>query len=1491
MQLQRCFRMKIYTKHLRLLIIFLITCSAISTLTAQKSIIRFKHYTTDEGLSQNMVDCIMKDSRGFIWVGTWNGLNRFDGYNFTVYKENSQDKKTISNNFVYDLCEDKFGNIWIGTNNGLNNYLYAENQFINYSEAGKKYTSPSKINALLCDKQGFIWVGTSQGLDKIEVKDAKGEISNIIHYSLKNGLSSNHIQSLNEDTSGNIWIGTLNGLNILNPQNNKISKYINSPTNPNSLSNNDIRTVYYDKNGYAWVGTSYGLNRIEISSNKITRYYLEPSNPFSLLHNTVRSITKDYKGQLIIGTLGGLSIFNQSKNIFENYHYRLNNIYGLNSDFVNCLYSDNEGNVWIGTENGGINLYNVFQKQFEFFENEPGNPNSISHNTINSILDDGKYIWIGTAGGGLNKYEKETGKYKHYRNLANNNSTISSDFITALFKDEEENLWIGSWGSGLNKLTSPNIASGKFSRYSFPASSSETNSLDFISSILNHSENKMWIGTLGGLILYDRKTGQYEPFEAKNPEIKISQVGYLEYDTENNLWIGTITGLYKVVKNKEKVEAKGCEVEFYHNIKGDKTSIRGDYVISIHCDKKRRMWFGTYGNGLNLFIDPKKSGEKGSFTSFTEADGLSNNVVYSILEDNAGNLWLSTDNGLSKFNPETKTFKNYYKTDGLQSNQFYWAANFKNKDGKMYFGTMKGLSAFYPDSIKDINFAPRTIITDFKIYNQSVKVGEKYNGKIVLSQSITNSKKIKLSYKSNEFTFEFSALLYNQPENIKYMYKLEGFDKQWVYVNSDRRFASYTNLRGGEYTFMVRAVNDTKNIKEEPYKIKVVIVPPFWETWWFVLIIIILITTSVISFYRYRIYSLKRQTKKLEVLVEQRTAKIEEQKEKLVLQANELKDSNLQLEKRKELIEGQKEQLEIQNIEILNQRDKLIELNKKVQIANQQQLNFFTHISHEFRTPLTLIIAPTEQILKETTDSTVKSKMNLIYKNAQRLLHLINQLMEVRKVETGKTELKTTKDDIVKFTEGISLSFVSLANQRQILYQVESAKKQLDVYFDHEIVENILYNILSNAFKYTPEKGKITLSISTSNGKQDTKDDVSIIDRHFYKHLNIAEYVKIEVQDSGIGIASNQIKEVFRRFYRIHSHESAKVTGSGIGLYLTKELVKTHKGLLYINSKTGVGTTIKILLPLGSNHLISQEIKTGSNSVGKGSSLQAEMLNEQLSATEPPIQTSPETKNITSIREKQELEKSLVLVVDDDIDLCNFIADSLKESFRVIKAYNGKEGIEQARLHTPDVIISDVMMPETDGLELCSRIKSELETSHIPVILFTARSEAENYIEGLDSGADDYISKPFNIRIIEAKIKSLIENRKKLKNLFTGSLIPVPREITTTRSDEVFLNKAIKLVEENIANPDWSVQDMASQLFISRSLLHKKLTAIVDQSAVDFITAIRLKKSALLMHQNTLNISEVAYSVGFNDPKYFSKCFKKHFGKTPTEYANSKFIS
>ncbi len=797
---------------------------------------------------------------------------------------------------------------------------------------------------------------------------------------------------------------------------------------------------------------------------------------------------------------------------------------------------------------------------------------------------------------------------------------------------------------------------------------------------------------------------------------------------------------------------------------------------------------------------------------------------------------------------------------------------------------MNGLNAFYPEKIIDINNTPQIVITDFKIYNRSVKVGEKYNNRVILSKAITHTDHLVISYKSNELSFEFSALDFDQPDKIEYAYKMENFDNQWTYVNSARRFASYTNLKGGDYTFIVNATNNFGKWSDNPLKIKITVVPPFWVTWWFKMIAALVIISAIIAYNRYRTYTLKNQKKKLEKLVKERTNKIEEQKEKLIIQANNLRESNLQLEKRQKQIESHKRQLENQNIEILEQRDKLIELNKKVQHINQQQLKFFTHISHEFRTPLTLIITPIEQLIKRIDEtSQVYSKLHLVYKNSQRLLHLINQLMEIRKVEKGKIELAASRGNIVKFVQNIAQSFTGLSVQRNIVFDIVADSEVIEIYFDRDKVENIVYNLLSNAFKYTPENGHISVEIKTSTGEHIPHEEIPIIDKHSYKHLDIKEYAEIRVSDSGPGIEHTHIRDIFRRFYRIHSHVSQKIQGTGIGLFLAKELVKAHKGLLFVRSEPGEGSSFSVLLPMGNRYLTPDEIiKERSIVAETNKNIHVKLLAEHSNKS-----TVKRIKEYSEISDNND-NKPLLLFVDDDDDLCSFACDYFNRSFNVISAINGLEGFKKATKYSPDLIISDIIMPEVDGLELCTRLKSDINTSHIPVILLTARSEVENYVEGFETGADDYIPKPFNIEVLEAKSKSLIENRKKLRKSFIRSIEFVPKDIATSHTDEKFLQRTLEIIETNIANPGFGVQKLAAEMCVSRSLLHKKLTAIVDLSANDFITLIKLKKSALLLLNSNLSISEIAFEAGFNDPKYFSRCFKKHFGKSPSEYLSEK---
>ena len=1480
-------------KHIRFQIISTLILVLPVLVHAQKSVLRFQHYTADQGLSQNMVDCILEDSKGFMWFGTWNGLNRFDGYTFTIFKQNPDNRNSLSNNFIYSMSQDRFKNLWIGTANGLNVYLCESGKFIRYyNTPGDDQTIVSnRINAVCADHMNGVWVGTETGLDRLTVPDNKGTIEEIQHFVTGDepeGLTGMRILSVYEDPEGNIWVGTDNGLNLFVRHKKSFIAYRNDPKNPNSLPDNNINAIFRDSYGYLWLGTNLGLSRMHVPSGTFQNYHFEPSDPNSLEHNSVMSITEDKNRMLIVGTLGGLSIYNRDENNFRNYKHNLNTSYGLNNDFINCLWSDKNGNIWIGTERGGINLFNSYQKNFEFLEHIPGNRNSLSQRTVNSIWEDDKYLWIGTAGGGLNRYNKKTEEFRHYYLASGDPNSIGSDFLTSIYGDNSGNLWFGTWGGGLYRLTPENKEKVRFIHYNQMPGITGSLINNFVSTIVEDHSGYLWVGTLGGLDRFDKASSRFEHFTGSYNGKGVNQVGCLQFDRKYNLWVGTIQGLFEIpaMKNGE-INTLSDDIFYFTNDPEDSNSISGNYVISICLDSHDNLWFGTYGSGISKLIPDSAEKEHAKFICFTENNGLSNNVVYGILEDNSGNLWLSTDNGLSRFNPDSESFRNYYTTDGLQSNQFYWSASYKNKKGKLYFGSMNGLNAFYPEEIKETRSFPRTVITDFKVFNKSVKVGDALFGRIVLNKSITNTDSVVLSYRSREFSIEFSALDFDQPEKVMYAYKMDGFEEHWTNVSAKRRFASYTNLKGGDYVFMVKATNKDGLSDNHPYQLHIKIIPPFWATWGFRISAILLLAGILVFYFRHRVYTLKLQKRKLEQLVNERTAKIEEQKEELMIQAENLMESNLQLEKRKEQIEGQKHQLEIQNTEILEQRDRLIELNKKVQQINQQQLKFFTHISHEFRTPLTLISTPIEQMIEETRDdNSFRNKLKLVYKNAQRLLHLINQLMEIRKVETGKINLSASKGDIVKFIKNISLSFNALAARKGINYNIYTRPDVIEAYFDDDKVENIIYNLLSNAFKYTSEKGNIEVSISTSSGLLLNSAIIPIIDRHHHKNTDIQEYIEIRVSDSGPGIDHNHIKDIFRRFYRIHNPMNYSVRGTGIGLYLVKELVKAHKGLLFVESEQGRGSSFIVMLPVTDNYLSPEEILNDNipDEVPENN-VHIKLLSDQSDNRTMKLEMD------NALAAPKQNGKPLLLLIDDDQELLAITGNYLINGFRVIQASNGIEGLDMAKKAQPELIISDIMMPEMDGLELCNHLKTDVLTSHIPVILLTARSEVDDYIEGFESGADDYIPKPFNIKILEAKSKSLIENRKRLKKLFMQSLIPVPKEMTTTDIDERFLQRTIKIVENNINNPEFGVQKLAAEMCVSRSLLHKKLTAIVDLSANDFIASMRLKKSALLLLQGNMNISEIAFEVGFNDPKYFSRCFKKHFGLSPTEYISGITIS
>jgi signal transduction histidine kinase/ligand-binding sensor domain-containing protein/AraC-like DNA-binding protein len=1417
---------------------------------------RVQHITTEEGLSQNTVDCILKDSHGFMWFGSWNGLNRFDGYTFRIYKSDNS-ISGLTSNFIYSLAEDKNGNIWIATRNGLNCLNYSTNKvtrlYSNLSDVNS--ISGNYIHVVFCDSKGHLWVGTDQnGLDVFDIDTKTNNLKKIKHYKFVSS-ETDRVNVIEEDSKGNFWIGTGNGLVLIAPSGKQII-FSNEPLSSGSISHNEVLCIFEDLKGTLWVGTLYGLNRFDAARKVFIRYYNNFSDPNSISHSVVNSICEDKNGTLIIGTLGGLDFYHPGLDNFSHFPVNTEIDFSLNNKFINSIYAEDQGNVWVGTDKGGINKYNIYQKQFKFIGHDKYNVNSLSHPTVNSIAEDQTYLWIGTAGGGLNTYNKHTHQFKHYRKLSHIPGSISSDYIAAISIDRNKEIWIGTWGGGLVRFSSPE--SNSFETY-LPSTNPNSIISEFISSLLIETDERILIGTLGGLDMFYPKSGQFKHVAtSQNLKNRINEVGCLVKDNTGYYWIGTRNGLYRISAKKIEGVLTDNDVERFVHSEENSESIPGNYVISLYQATDGAIWVGTYGEGVcRISID--QSGIL-KFETFNQSKGLSNNVVYSILEDNSKRIWFSTDKGLSCYDSQLKGFRNYYLTDGLQGNQFYWTAGYKGLNGILYFGGLNGLNYFCPDSIKPSKRLPQVVITDLKVFNTSVTENGTGVDEGIYQKNIDQTEEIRLSYKENVFSLEFSALEYFLPEKIQYAYKLEGVDKDWVFVPASRRFAGYTNLQGGEYEFYVKCTNSDGEWGQ-PRKIKIIITPPFWATYWFVLSCIAAIIIGTAYYFQYRTRRLKKRKRELERIVKERTAQIEEQNEAIRLQAEKLA-------RRQELIEGQKSRLEQQNSEISEQRDKLIELNRKVQVANQLRLRFFTNISHEFRTPLTLIMGPIEKMLANWRgDAENFQTLQMVNRNAQRLLHLINHLMEFRKIETGKQTLRISGGNSNDFFENIFVSFAEHAKLRKIQYSFTPLAEPLKDWMDIEKIENIVFNLLSNAFKFTSDEGKVSLSLRY----------IEMPVKDIAKEVRCLE---IKVADTGIGIPQDQLNSIFKRFYRVESTENLKVKGSGIGLSLTRELVKAHHGSISVESEIGKGSIFTVRIPVNPDVYNVSEITEQASGSNANFKIQAEILqSEYVHAIRPDLEI-----------EQDEGNKFKLLVVEDNYDLRSFLISSLQKDYIVYEAENGAQGCQLAVQHVPDLVISDIMMPELDGLEMCTRLKENLQTSHIPIILLTARSSVENWIEGFEIGADDYVPKPFSFDILKARIANLIENRQKLRKLFMREIKVEPTQLASTPTDEQFLRKAFSVVEEHYINPEFGVEEFVDLMAVSRSLLHKKLTALTDQSAGDFITAIRLKKSIQMLKKGEGNISEIAYQTGFNDPKYFSRLFKKHFGVSPSDYVDQEMV-
>ncbi|HPR31570.1 MAG TPA: response regulator, partial [Prolixibacteraceae bacterium] len=1024
-------------------------------------------------------------------------------------------------------------------------------------------------------------------------------------------------------------------------------------------------------------------------------------------------------------------------------------------------------------------------------------------------------------------------------------------------------LWTGSWGGGLNRLSTGSVPT-RVQRINAATPGVKNDLVNyFVSSLWYDEKDFLLIGTEGGLSKLDQQTLTFTTLTAPQGDTPgLTEIGCILKDVAGYYWMGTRNGLFRFhsreIPKTDEAVAVIENIQFFSNIPDDSSSLPGNYVASLLEDSHNNIWIGTYGKGVaQCRVD---SLDRLICRTFTQKDGLSNNVVYGIQEDLNGNMWFSTDYGLSMLRANDRVFRSFYKQDGLLNNQFYWSASHKSSDGTLFFGGTEGLNFFKPETILENKHLAFPRVTKMRIFNEEVEAGDLFHNQIVIEKPISLSDTVRLSYRDNNVSFDFSSFDYYLPEKTKFAYQMSGIDKGWIQVDANRRFATYSNLSGGTYRFLLKAANCDGVWNEKPTELTIIITPPFWKTQWFKILLIFFVVLATFIFIQLQLRQIIQQKNVLEEKVKLRTQQIEDQKGLLEKQANELIETNHQLAHRQNLIEHQKEELERKTQEISAQRDELLLLNDKVNDINQLQLKFFTNISHEFRTPLTLILSPVERLIRSLPDDMKDRKeiLQVVERNARRLMMLINQLLEIRKIETGNQELQVEKISTGEFLYGIYQSFLPLARKNEIDFQFQ-VDVSCETWIDREKLENVLYNLLSNAFKFTPSGEKIFLSarcIAT--------------DGH--------PVLLVSVRDTGCGISPGKQNRLFDRFYQVTDHKKHVHAGTGIGLSLVKSLVEIMRGTIEVNSIPGQGSEFIVRLPVDKEQFELHEIDTTGQAYESELSNKIAILSEQLEENLT-LECPDSGKNIRR-----------VLVVEDHAEMRSYLVSILSGYFQVLEARNGKEGYELAKKEDLSLIITDVMMPEMNGIEFCNKIKNNLYTSHIPVVMLTAKGEIDDQIAGLEQGADDYITKPFHIDVLIAKAQAMIENRRKIREKFRLSDSVTPEEITTNSLDQQFFSRINEIIEKHYTDSTFDVDQFASEMFVSRSQLYKKLKAITDLSANDFINVYRLKKSVELLRNENLQISEIAYSVGFNDPKYFSRIFKKYFKHSPTEQRNNHDI-
>lgn len=1352
----------------------------------------FSRLDISDGLSNNQANCFFKDEKGFLWIGTMSGLNRYDGYRFRIFKHDLRDTSSLSDDFISRILEGPGQKLWIETRSGFNVFDPLKEKFSRDPSAALREAGVvgNTVTDIKKDRQGNFWfLMDRQVLYKYTTATKKSAIIS----KTENGAAT--ISSFAFDRKGQCFIVYQGGdIRLIDPNSGKVGASYNG-ARVLFADEKTFYSLFIDNENELWIYATGGNPKGVLRFNTITGEYTlfgRDNAVFKLNTNLVVSVEQDNKGDIWICTdHGGVNVFNKASHRIQYILHNEDEAKSLSQNSITVSYKDNTGIIWLGTYKKGISYYHENIIKFPVYRHHASNANSLPFDDVNRFVEDRMgNLWIGTNGGGLIHFDRATKLYSRFLHQPGVTNTISNNVIVSLYIDHQQKLWIGTYFGGLDCY---DLRTGHFTHYKHGDEDPGSLSDDRVWEIFEDSKNTLWVGTLsGGLNRFDRESNTFFHYRnqgnSSSYTLNSNYIAALFEDRDHNLWIGTDNGV-------DVLDNAGKRIAHYENYTSAANGLSNNNVISLLEDSRGLIWIGTR-DGLNLFNKRQKN-----FKSFRTENGLPGNTILNILEDNNHHLWLSTNNGISKVriqadDPATITISciNYDELDGLQGTEFNENAALKTSKGEIIFGGANGFNLFHPDNIKSGQSLPNLVLTDLQLFNKSVGIDEKIKGRVILPEAVANASSVTLKYNENILALEFAALNFSNPEKIKYAYKLEGFNKEWVYTDAKMRKAVYTNLDPGTYVFKLKATNEEGEWAGNELAFKIRITPPFWRT---PLAFVLYVVVIAAALWFARKLTVERTRMRFEV-------------------------------------EHQRKEAE------------------RAQALDEMKTKFFTNVSHELRTPLSLILSPLDKIVKKTPDSDQKKQLHLVQRNAKRLLNLVNQLLDFRKMEVQNFSVRLAKEDIVRFTNDITCSFSDISDNKNISLTFRSNVEKLETLFDKDKLEKILFNLLSNAFKFTNAGGKVD------------------VEMNYKPTTNAASLpLTITVRDNGIGIPKEMHEKIFERYFQHDLPGNMHNYGTGIGLAITKEFVKLHNGTIHVESEQEKGTSFIVSLPV----LQQQEI-------------QEDPIVETAIPGKEPIQEIEEDNGKTNgkLNGKPGGKHYTILLVEDNEDFRFYLKDNLKRLYNVLEAHNGKEGWEKVRDIQPDLVVSDIMMPLMNGIELSRKIKHDPRTSHIPVLLLTAMTEVETQLEGFQAGISDYITKPFTFEILASRIRSLLSLREQLIRKFQKQVEIKPEEITITSVDQDFMKRALEVVEKNMDNPDFSVEDLSRELHMSRVALYKKLLSLTGKTPIEFIRLMRLKRAAQLIKQSQKTISEVAYEVGFNNPKIFTRYFKEEFNMTPSEF-------